>query len=145
MPGKSLEKQKDRIYALKLTRMRVQRYNNIKIQIRTPRGLFITNHSFCSWRNSLEFSKSSGNKLTEAKTPREAIHDAFSSRPPPTPAPSPAWSHRATHHWRHYLDQHIIARLGILILSKSYPSVISTSPILDHERLFGYWVAFAKK
>jgi hypothetical protein len=40
--------------------------------------------------------ESSGNKLTEAKTPREAIHDAFSSRPPPTPAPSRAGCHRAT-------------------------------------------------
>jgi hypothetical protein len=38
-----------------------------------------------------------------------------------------------------------LARLSILILSKSYPSVITTSPKLDHERLFGYWVAFAKK
>jgi hypothetical protein len=81
----------------------------------------------------------------EAKTPREAIHDAFSRRPPPTPAPSRAGSLRATHHQKHYLDQHIIARLSILILSKTYPSVITTSPILDHERLFGYWVAFAKK
>jgi hypothetical protein len=51
----------------------------------------------------------------------------------------------ATHHRKHYLDQHIIARLSILILSKTYPSVITTSPNLDHERLFGYWVAFAKK
>jgi hypothetical protein len=33
----------------------------------------------------------------------------------------------------------------ILILSKTYPSVITTSPILDHERLFSYWVAFAEK
>jgi hypothetical protein len=61
-PGKSLEKHKDRIYALKLTRRRVQRYNNIKIQIRTPRGLFITNHSFChdetvqKFRKAAEFS-----------------------------------------------------------------------------------------
>jgi hypothetical protein len=39
----------------------------------------------------------------------------------------------------------ILARLSILILSKTYPSVITTSPILDHERLFGYRVAFAKK
>jgi hypothetical protein len=38
-----------------------------------------------------------------------------------------------------------LSRLSILILSKSYPSMISTSPNLDHERLFGYWVAFAKK
>jgi hypothetical protein len=39
----------------------------------------------------------------------------------------------------------LIARLSILILSKTYPSVITTSPDLDHERPFGYWVAFAKK
>jgi hypothetical protein len=64
-------------------------------------------------------------------TPREAIHDAFSRRPPPTPAPGRAGSLRATHHRKHYLDQHIIARLSILILSKSYPSVITTSPNLD--------------
>jgi hypothetical protein len=38
-----------------------------------------------------------------------------------------------------------LARLSILILSKCYPSVITTSPNLDHERLFGYGVAFAKK
>jgi hypothetical protein len=29
----------------------------------------------------------------------------------------------------------ILARPSILILSKTYPSVITTSPILDHERL----------
>jgi hypothetical protein len=97
-PGKSLENNKDRIYALKLTRRRVQRYNNINIQIRTPRGSFITNHSFCHDEMVQSFSKSSRIKLTEAETPREAIHDAFSSRPPPTPAPSRAGSHRATHH-----------------------------------------------
>jgi hypothetical protein len=97
-PGKSLEKHKDRIYALKLTRRRVQRYNNINIQIRTPRGLIITNHSFCNDEIVQSFSKSSGIKLTEAKTPREVIHDAFNSRTPPTPAPSRAGSHRATHH-----------------------------------------------
>jgi hypothetical protein len=83
-------------------------------------------------------------KLTEAKTPREAIHDAFSSRPPPTPAPSRAGPLRATHHRKHYLDQYIIARLSILILSKSYPSVITTSPFLDHEGLFGYWLLLLK-
>jgi hypothetical protein len=81
----------------------------------------------------------------EAETPREAIHDAFSCRAPPTPAPSGAGSLRATHHRKHYLDQHIVARLSILILSKTYPVVITTSPNLDHERLFGYWVAFAEK
>jgi hypothetical protein len=75
----------------------------------------------------------------------QAIHVAFSSRPPPTPAPSRAGSLRATHHRNHYLDQHIIARLSILILSKTYPLVITSSPNLDHERLFGYWIAFAKK
>jgi hypothetical protein len=47
MPSKSLEKHKDRIYALKLTQRRLQRYNNIEIQIRAPKGLIITNHSFC--------------------------------------------------------------------------------------------------
>jgi hypothetical protein len=67
----------------------------------------------------------------EVETPREAIHDAFSCRPPPTAAPSRAGSLRATHHRKHYLDQHIIARLSILILSKTYPSVITTSPTLD--------------
>jgi hypothetical protein len=38
---------------------------------------------------------------------------------------------------------HTLARMSILILSKT--SVITTSPILDHEWLFGYWVAFAEK
>jgi hypothetical protein len=33
-------------------------------------------------------------------------------------------------------DQHIIARLSILILSKTYPSVITTSPTLD---IKGFW------
>jgi hypothetical protein len=35
-----------------------------------------------------------------------------------------------------------ITWINILILSKTYPSVITTSPILDHERLFGHWVSF---
>jgi hypothetical protein len=81
----------------------------------------------------------------EAETPREAIHDALSCRPPPTPAPSRARSLRATHQRKHYLDQHIIARLSILILFETYLMVLVTAPILDHERLFGYWVAFAEK
>jgi hypothetical protein len=94
--------------------------------MRTPKGLIITNQSFCH-----EFLKTAEFKLTEAKTPREAIHDAFSRRPPPTPAPSRAGSLRATHYRKHYLNQHITARLSILILSKTYPSVITTSPNLD--------------
>jgi hypothetical protein len=65
------------------------------------------------------------------RTPREASHDAFNHRPPPTPAPSRAESIRATHHQRHYLEQQIIARLSIIILIKTYPSVIATSPTLD--------------
>jgi hypothetical protein len=73
----------------------------------------------------------------KAETPREAIHDAFSRHPPPTPTPNRAGSLRATHHRKHYLDQHIIARLSILILSKAYPSVISTSPTLDMKCLLG--------
>jgi hypothetical protein len=67
----------------------------------------------------------------KVRTPREANHDAFIHRHPPTPAPSRAGSLRATHHQRHYLEQQIIARLSILILSKTYPSVITTSPTLD--------------
>jgi hypothetical protein len=67
----------------------------------------------------------------KAETPWEASHDAFIHCPPPTPAPSRAGSLRATHQQRHYLEQQIIARLGILILSKTYSSVITTSPTLD--------------
>jgi hypothetical protein len=70
------------------------------------------------------------------ETPQEAIHDAFSRHPPPAPAPSRAGSLRATHHQKHYLDQHIIARLSILILSKTYQLVITTSPTLDMK---GFW------
>jgi hypothetical protein len=44
------------------------------------------------------------------------------------PAGGSLW---ATHHQKHYLEQHIIARLSILIHSKTYPSVITTSPTLD--------------
>jgi hypothetical protein len=65
------------------------------------------------------------------RTPWEASHDAFIRHPPPTPAPSRAGSLRATHHQKHYLEQQIIARLSILILSKTYPSVTTTSPTLD--------------
>jgi hypothetical protein len=98
--------------------------------MRTPKGLIITNQSF--FHNEIVQSFETAElKLTEAETPREAIHDAFSCRPPPTPAPSRAGSLRATHHRKHYLDQHIIARLSTLILSKTYPLVISTSPLLD--------------
>jgi hypothetical protein len=61
----------------------------------------------------------------------EASHDAFIRHPPPTPAPIRAGSLRATHHQRHYLEQLIIARLSILILNKTYPLVITTSPTLD--------------
>jgi hypothetical protein len=46
---------------------------------------------------------------------------------------------------RHYLEQQIIARLSILILSKTYPSVITTSPTLDMKGFLGHWVSFAKK
>jgi hypothetical protein len=49
----------------------------------------------------------------------------------PLQVPARAGSLRATHHQRHYLEQHIIARLSILILSKTYPLVITTSPTLD--------------
>jgi hypothetical protein len=65
------------------------------------------------------------------RTPRKASHDAFIRRPPPTPAPSRAGYLWATHHQRNYPEQQIIARLSILILSKTYPSVITPSPTLD--------------
>jgi glutamyl/glutaminyl-tRNA synthetase len=58
----------------------------------------------------------------KARTPLEAGHDAFSRHPPPTQAPNQAGFLRATHHQRHYLEQQIITRLSILILSKTYPS-----------------------
>jgi hypothetical protein len=74
-----------------------------------------------------------------------ASHDAFIHRPPPTPAPSQAGSLRATHQQRHYLEQQIIARLSILILSKSYPSVITTSPTLDMIGFLATGVSFAEK
>jgi hypothetical protein len=62
---------------------------------------------------------------------QEACHDAFIHRLPPAPAPSHAGSLQAKHQQMHYLEQQIIARLSILILSKTYPSVIATSPTLD--------------
>jgi hypothetical protein len=54
--------------------------------MRTPKGLIITNQSFCHDEIVQSF-ENSGNKLTEAKTPREAILDAFSRRPPPLQLP----------------------------------------------------------
>jgi hypothetical protein len=61
----------------------------------------------------------------------EACHDAFFHHLPPTPASSQEGSLQATHHQKHYLEQQITARLSILILSKTYPSVTTTSPTLD--------------
>jgi hypothetical protein len=52
-------------------------------------------------------------------TSREASHDAFNHRLPPTPAPSQAGSLQDTHQQGHYLEQQIIARLSIVILSKT--------------------------
>jgi hypothetical protein len=52
---------------------------------------------------------------------------------------------RATHQQRHYLEQQIIARLSILILSKTYPSVITTSPTLDMIGFLATGVSFAEK
>jgi hypothetical protein len=78
------------------------------------------------------------------ETPREASHDAFIRCPPPTPAPSRAGSLRATHQERHDLEQQIIARLSILILSKTYTSVIATSPTLDMIGFLATRVSFAE-
>jgi hypothetical protein len=96
----------------------------------TSKGLIITNRSFC---HDIVVQSFETAELTKRKvrTQREASHDAFSRHPPPTPAPNLAGSLRTTHHQRHYLEQQIIARLSILILSKTYPSVITTSPTLD--------------
>jgi hypothetical protein len=96
-----------------------------------PKGLIITNRSFCHHDEVQSFSKQRNLTKWKARTPREASHDAFSRHPPPTPAPSRAGSLRATHHRKQYLDQHIIARLSVLILSNTYPSVITTSPTLE--------------
>jgi hypothetical protein len=96
----------------------------------SPNGLIITNQSFCHI-DVVQSFQNNGIKVTETSTPWEASHDAFSRHPPPTQAPSRAGSLRATHHQRDYLEQQIIARLSILILSKIYPSVITTSPTLD--------------
>jgi hypothetical protein len=81
----------------------------------------------------------------KAETPREASHDAFIRRSPPTPAPSRAGSLRATYQQRHYLEQQITARLSILILSKTYLSVITTSPTLDMIGFLATGVSFAEK
>jgi hypothetical protein len=45
----------------------------------------------------------------------------------------------------HYPEQHIIARLSILILSKTYPSVITTSPTLDMIGFLAAGFSFAEK
>jgi hypothetical protein len=94
---------------------------------------------------SSEFLKQWNQTKRNAETPREASHDAFIHHPPPTPAPSRAGSLWATHQQRHYLEQQIIARLSILILSKTYPSVITTSPILGMIGFLATGVSFAEK
>jgi hypothetical protein len=48
-------------------------------------------------------------------------------------------------HQRHYLEQQIIARLSILILSKTYPSVITTPPTLDMIGFLATGFPFAEK
>jgi hypothetical protein len=42
-------------------------------------------------------------------------------------------------------NQQIVARLSILILSKTYPSVTATSPILDLKGFLAAGVSFAEK
>jgi hypothetical protein len=111
--------------------------------MRTSKGLIITNQSFCH-NKIIQSFETAELKLTDAETPREAIHDAFSCHPPPTPAPSRVGSLRATHHRKHYLDHHIIGRLSILILSKTYPLVISTSPLLDMKVFLATWLPLLK-
>jgi hypothetical protein len=52
---------------------------------------------------------------------RRLVHDAITRHHPPIPAPSRVEVLRATHHM-YYLETRIIARLSILILSKTYPT-----------------------
>jgi hypothetical protein len=106
----------------------------INIQI-YPKGLIITNRSLWHETKFIVLKTMVLNYMARG-TSREACHDAFIHHPPPTPAPSQAGSLQATHQQRHYLEQQIIARLNILILSKTYPSVITTSPTLD---MRGFW------
>jgi hypothetical protein len=63
----------------------------------------------------------------------------------PLQLPAGAGSLRATHQQRYYLEQQIIARLSILILSKTYPLVITTSPTLDMIGFLATGVSFAEK
>jgi hypothetical protein len=51
-----------------------------------------------TWQRSSEFLKQRNWTKQKVRTPREASHNAFIRRPPPTPAPSRAGSLRATHH-----------------------------------------------
>jgi hypothetical protein len=94
---------------------------------------------------SSEFLKQRNQTKRNAETLREANHDASIHHPPPTLAPSRAGSIRATPQQMHYLEQQIIARLSILILSKTYPSVITTSPTLDMIGFLATRVSFAEK
>jgi hypothetical protein len=68
----------------------------------------------------------------------EAIRDAITRRHhPPIPAPSRVESHQAK---QLHLKTTIIARLSILILSKTYPTKLPLDmPVV------GWWVCFAKK
>jgi hypothetical protein len=71
-------------------------------------------------------------------TSLEAIRDAITRRHhPPIPAPSRVESYRAKHL---HLKTTIIARLSILMLSKTYPTKVTSRHVA-----FGWWVCFAKK
>jgi hypothetical protein len=71
-------------------------------------------------------------------TSLEAIRDAITRRHhPPIPAPSQVESHWAK---QLHLKTTIIARLSIIILSKSYPTKVTSRHVG-----FGWWVCFAKK
>jgi hypothetical protein len=76
--------------------------------------------------------------ITIRYTSQEAICDAITQRPhPPIPAPSRVESHQAK---QLHLKTTIIARLSILILSKTYPTKLPLEM-----SAFGWWVCFAKK
>jgi hypothetical protein len=90
-----------------------------------------------SWTyNKVQHFKNSRIKLKVRGASQEACHDAFIHRLPPTPAPSQAGSLQATHHQKHYLETPNY--------SKTYPSVIATSPTLDMKGFLAIGVLLLK-
>jgi hypothetical protein len=145
MPGEiTLHSNMDRHICIK-THAKASPENNTWLTSKsTPKGLVITNWSL--WHdNEVQSFENNRIKLTTRGTSQEACHDAFIHRLPPTPAPSQARSLQVTHQQKQYPEQQIIARLSILILNKTYPSVTATSPALDMKCFLTTRVSFAEK